>query len=328
MDVQVLEAAVKHRPSDSRAWQYLGNTLAYLYRDGEAKGAWEKSIAANPANAMVLRNLGFNSLVLERDPNSAIAYLERAMEVDPTDGRILMELDLLYSYSHQEDRSLAAFEKYSSAVLQRDQLVQRWAQLLLQVEEYERAAQLLDSTRFFARESRANIHAAYAEAHNGIGERLLAEGDPEGALEQFRLSMEYPENLAEGALPNESFARSKYLQGVAINRLGQPEVAKAIWQEVSESPVRPVSEGIIYQALALRKLGKEQEAEKKLKQLVDSCEAELETKETPVRLFVLSRAYSELGLQNKAKKTLKKAVEGDADVVLMARIEASTVTGD
>jgi tetratricopeptide (TPR) repeat protein len=277
---------------------------------------------------MVLRNLGFNSLVTARDPKSAIAYLERAMEADPTDGRILMELDLLYSYTDQEDRSRAAFEKYSSTVMQRDQLVQRWVHLMLQVEGYERAAQLLDSTRFFARESRANIHAAFAEAHNGIGETLLAEGDAEGALEQFKLSMEYPENLAEGALPNESFARSKYLQGVARSRLGQPGLAKAIWQQVSEYPVQPLSEGVIYQALALRKLGKGQEADRKLKQLVAACEAELETKESPVRLFVLSRAYSELGLYAKAKEELKKAVEGDPDVVLMARIEASTVSGD
>ena len=324
-DVQVLEAAAKHRPSDSRTWQYLGNALAYLYRGEEAKRAWEKSIAVRPANAMVLRNLGFSSLVIDQDPNSAITYLERAMEADPMDGRVLMELDLLYSYTRQEDKSRTAFEKYSSAVMQRDQLVQRWAQLLLQVKEYERAARLLSSTRFFARERRANIHAAYAEAHNGIGETLLAEGDAEGALEQFRLSMEYPENLAEGALPNESFARSKYLQGVARNRLGQPEEAKEIWQEVSESPVRPLSEGIIYQALSLRQLGSAQEADEKLQQLVDACE---KAKETPVRLFVLSRAYFELGFQAKAKEKLEKAIEGDPDVVLMARLEASTVSRD
>jgi tetratricopeptide (TPR) repeat protein len=326
MDVRVLEAAVNCHPSDGRAWQYLGNALAYLNRVDEATIAWEESNATTPNNAMVLRNLGFNLLIQEQDTQNAINYLELAMEADPMDGRILMELDLLYRHTHQEDRSRAAFEEYSSAVLQRDQLVLRWAQLLLQVKEYERAARLLDSTRFFARESRANIHATYAEAHNGIAENLLAEGESEKALKHLGLSMEYPENLAEGALPDESFARSQYLQGVAKSRLGHSNQAKEIWQEVAETTVPPFSEGVVYQALSLRRLGREKQANLKLRQLVDACKRELEKKEEPVRLYVLSRAYAELGFQAMAEESLAKALEDDPDVVLMARLEASIVS--
>ena len=323
MDVQVLEAALEDNPSDGRAWQYLGNSLAYLQRGDEARLAWEKSIEASPANAMVLRNLGFSCLVIEEDPAEAVSYLERAMESDPEDGRILMELDLLYEYTHEEDKSLAAFERYSSAVMPRDQLVQRWAQLLLREKEYERAARLLDSTYFFARESRANLHTAYAEAHMGIGEKLLAEGDAQGALEHFVRSMEYPGNLAEGSFPNESFLRSQYLQGLARSTLGQREQAEEVWREIAKASVQPLSEGIIYQALSLRQLGEVEEAGRMLRQLLDDCQSALRVKEDPVRLYVLSQVYRELGMHGKADETFERSVESDPDVVLMARLEAS-----
>ena len=135
--------------------------------------------------------------------------------------------------------------------------------------------------------------------------------------------MEYPENLAEGAFPNQSFSRSEYLQGLAQSKLGQTEAAEELWRKVAGTPGRPLSEGVVYQALSLRQLGKAQEAERKLRQLVDDCQKALTTRVDPVRLFVLSQAYKELGMDSQANKALLKATEADADVVLMARLEAA-----
>ncbi len=324
-DIAALEAAVRMDPSDARAWQYMGNGLFYLRRYEDAEKAWMNSTRSDPSNASVLRSLAFVDWALRHDIQVAIDKLEKASDADPSDARILLELDNFLDAAGQSDRRLQLLSDRESTVRTRDELVLNYSRMLLRVGRFEKAAEMMDSRNFFARESRAMAHAVYAEAHYGVGESWLDKGEYSRAVEEFGKGMQYPENLGEGALADEVFARAQYLTGKAYSSMGEKSKAKALFKEISESEVRNETESVIYKALALKELHRVDEANRLLTE-AESLGRELlsgETEKKAQACFLLSRALTALGKEKEAQDYMDKAIEKDPDVVLHARMAAS-----
>ncbi|MCP5111542.1 MAG: tetratricopeptide repeat protein, partial [bacterium] len=293
LDIAALDAAVKSNPTDTRAWGYMGNALYYLRRYEDAERAWLRSVENDPRDPSVLRSLAFVDWALRQDVGRAIERLEKASAADPADARILLELDYFLDAAGKTARREQLLSEREATVRTRDELVLAWSRLLLRTGNYSKAVDLMDNRRFFARESRAQSHAVYAEAHYGIGESLLATGKPRQALEQFRMGMEYPDSLGEGAPANEVLTRAQYLTGQAQQAAGDTGAAREIWTKAVDTPARPDSESVVYQALALRKLGRARQAEELLLKLIEACRKSPRDSRTSgaVRNYVLSRAY-------------------------------------
>jgi tetratricopeptide (TPR) repeat protein len=325
IDIAVLNAAVKNNPSDARAWDYMGNALFYLRRYEEAEQAWLKSAKNDPNDSRVLRCLAFVDWALRQDMDRAIERLETAAAADPSDSRILLELDYFLDEAGNTERRLELLSERENTVKNRDELVLVYSRLLLRKGKFTKAAEIMDAHRFYAREARRDVHAIYAEAHYGAGEQALTKGMYESAIEEFEKGMQYPESLGEGSYDNEVFARAQYLIGVAWQKAGDKAAAKRYFQKVADQPVQENTESIIYKALALRELGKDDKATELLHKTESLCRKAL-TKgkdEAPLMHYLLSRTLEEMGNQKEARTLLQTALINEPDVVLQARIAAS-----
>ena len=91
--IEVLNAAIKHNPSDTHAHYYLGNLLYDLQQE-EAIKLWEKSRTIDNSFAAVHRNLGWAYYRTEKNVPKAITYYEKAVGCNNKDPRLYVELDL------------------------------------------------------------------------------------------------------------------------------------------------------------------------------------------------------------------------------------------
>ena len=90
-----LEAAMQRNPADARAPYYLGNFWYAHRRYDEAISAWERARDLDPDFPTVQRNLGLAYMNKRGDAEAAKVAYERAFALDPTDSRVLFELDQL-----------------------------------------------------------------------------------------------------------------------------------------------------------------------------------------------------------------------------------------
>ena len=72
---------------------YLGNLYYDKKRYDEAISLWERSVTLNPGFSIPHRNLGVAYYNIQQNPAKAIASYEKALLVNPGDGRVLSELD-------------------------------------------------------------------------------------------------------------------------------------------------------------------------------------------------------------------------------------------
>ena len=106
-------------------------------------------------------------------------------------------------------------------------------------------------------------------------ERLEYIGKAVGLLEEC---LEYPPHLGEGKLYGAQENDFYYLLGVAYEVLGQKEKAVECWEAATKGPQEPAAamyyndakpDKIFYQGLALRKLGREDEAHGRFFKLIN-----------------------------------------------------------
>ncbi len=82
-------------PNDARAPYYLGN-LIFDEQPEAALDQWEESRALDSGFATAHRNLAIAYQQVEQDVPKAVTSMERAVECDPSDARLIYDLDVLY----------------------------------------------------------------------------------------------------------------------------------------------------------------------------------------------------------------------------------------
>lgn len=112
----------------------------------------------------------------------------------------------------------------------------------------------------------------------------IAAGSCASALELLEQALVYPENLGEGKLPNVPDNKIHFLMGLAHRKAGDEATAREMFQlaaagDQTPQPVRyyndQPSDFIFYQGLALRMLGREDEAKRAFHKLVSYGEKHL-----------------------------------------------------
>ena len=138
--ILALQAVIRFAQKTPRAYYYLGNLWYDKRQYAEAIEAWENSIRQDDTFPTALRNLSlayFNKL---NRPEQALHLLERAFELDPSDARILLELDQLYKRLNRPHAERLAFlEANRTVAFTRDDLYLEYATLLNQIGKYEEA---------------------------------------------------------------------------------------------------------------------------------------------------------------------------------------------
>lgn len=284
--ILALDCGMKQNSSDGKAPYYLGNLYYDKCQYDLAIKAWELSTKLDDCYPTVWRNLALGYFNKRGERDKAVECMERAFRLDPSDARILMELDQLYKrllYPHP--KRLAFLQKYPELVTQRDDLLLEEITLLNQTGEYERAKELLDAHHFHPWEGgEGKVAAQYQFARVELAKQALSSGRYAEALALLQECLNYPPHLGEGKLYGAQENDFYYFIGCAYEGLGEHQKAISSWQQATIGITEPAAalyyndakpDKIFYQGLAFLKLGQPNEANSRFHKLVSYGEKHL-----------------------------------------------------
>jgi len=287
-EMKALLAAIAANPDDSRAPYYLGNFLYDRRRHREAIAQWERAAKLDPVFPTVWRNLGIAYYNVEHDEQKAREAFERARIADRSDARILYEEDQLHKRLGDEPAErLARLKANRDLVALRDDLSVELAALCNQVGRPANALGLLQSRSFQPWEGGEGlVLGEYVRAQILLGREALASGDARGAIEHFDSANHPPQSLNEARHLLANSSNIEFWLGEAWAAAGDTGKAKLHWEKAErqrgdfqQMQVRAVSEMTYWSAMALCRLGRDEEAAALFTNILDYAAA-LE-KETP-----------------------------------------------
>jgi tetratricopeptide (TPR) repeat protein len=290
-EIFALLDAQRVNPQDAKAPYYLGN-LWYGFRQyDDAVECWEKSVALDERFPTAWRNLALAYYNKRNKGGKALDAMEKAFALDPSDARVLMELDQLYrKLGRTPAERLSFLEKHPRLVDDRDDLYLEKMTLLNLLGRHEEARALIVKRKFHPWEGgEGKVTGQYVQAHLGLAKAALAGKRFGDALELLKKTEVYPENLGEGKLPGALENDLLYYRGCACEGRGDADGAKVCFLRASVGLKEPAQayfyndqspDTIFYQGLALRKLGRESEAGGRFKTLVEFAERHLNDRVT------------------------------------------------
>ncbi|MHC4642021.1 MAG: DUF5107 domain-containing protein, partial [Planctomycetota bacterium] len=326
--IEVLNAAIKHNPSDARACYYLGNLL-YDLQSQEAIKLWEKSRTIDNSFAPMHRNLGWAYYRTENNIPKAINCYEKAVSCNNKDPRLYVELDRLYEVENVPVRKrFALLEKNHKTVVKRNDSFLREIMVLVLVGRYDEALGFLANNHFHVREGGGGIHGVYVDAHLLRGLSYLKNKEFKKALSDFLNASEYPENLSVGRPKNDRRApQVAYYTGTAYEAMGDVEKASEFYKKTADQRASSrSSEARFYQGLCFSKLGQTEKAEEIFDKLIEAAKNKL-SQEATVDVFAkfgrqqteearkasahyeLGLGYLGKGLRDEARIEFEKAVK-------------------
>lgn len=277
-DMLVLEFVQKHSPKDGYAPYYLGNLLYDKKQFGRARACWEVSSGLIPQFPTVWRNLALVYFNKEDEPEKALQAMEKAFSLDESDARVLYELDQLHKIlGKKPEERLAFYDRFPKIWPLRDDLYTEYVSLLNLLGESSRAYRLIMAHQFHPWEGgEGKVTAQYATALKLMALEQLAE-DPKRAKALLEQALQFPYNLGEGKLEGAKDNDIHYLIGLCEDAMGNIEEAKAAFELATVKNPDPAgimyyndqpADMILYEGLALRKLGKNDEALARFNKLV------------------------------------------------------------
>ncbi len=310
--IEVLNAAIRHNPSDARAYYYLGNLL-YDIQPEAAVRQWERSRQIDDSFATVHRNLGWAYYRTDKDIAKATASYEKAVACDSKDPRLYVELDSLYEAGNASlGKRLALFENNHETVRQRNDSFLREITVLVLVGRYDEALDFLANNQFHVREGGGEIHDVYVDGHLLRGLRYLKQDKPKDALTDFRAASEYPENLSVGRPKNDSrAAQVAYNTGMAYEALSDSAKAKEYYKKAADQKgAGSWSEARFYQGLSLVKLGQKSRADEIFDDLINTGRRRLSEKATEDFFAKFGEGQTAAARQASARYTLGLGYRG------------------
>jgi len=310
----VLRWALGEHPTDAAAHYYLGCLLYGQARPDEAIGEWEAAAAGMTDFSVLHRNLATAYQQAKGDLARAERELRRAVEIDPADVRPYLELNsVLQGRDAAAEERLAVLDSAPAEVARRGTVAAQKVMCCIELEQWDRAISLLSGHTFHRWEMEFRMRSVYLRAYLGRGVARFDRGEVEGARADFEAALEYPVNLRIGRPPRPADARAHWCAGVACESLADTAAAIAHWEgAAAESYHHPGKELVIYRALSLRKLGREEEADALLAEsleLARKC-ADLAPDDAAAQ-YSLGLVVKAMGREEEARAALERAIEID-----------------
>jgi tetratricopeptide (TPR) repeat protein len=268
-EMVVLEWALTKTTAIGIPSYLLGNLFYDKRRYEEAILHWESSAAGNPSFATVHRNLGIAYFNVRQDPDHALSSFEAAFAANRQDARVLYERDQLWKRTGRSPQvRLNELLQYSMLVETRDDLSVEVATLLNHVDKPGEALHLLLSRRFQPWEGGEGlVLGQYVRARLLLGRRALDLGDPAEARAQFFAALQPPQNLSEAKHLFTNQSDIHFWIGESFSRSDDAENARVWWLRAAQEKgdfqqmsVRDISDMTFWTALALQRLGRQDEA--------------------------------------------------------------------
>jgi tetratricopeptide (TPR) repeat protein len=355
-EMGILQTAILANLRDARAPYYLGNFLYDRRRHADAIAAWEQSAELDGSFPIVWRNLGIGYHNVLHDAAKARTAYDRAAAAGPTDARIWYERDQLHKRLGDEPRDrLARIESRLDLVDQRDDFSVELAALYNQTARHDEALKIISQRRFQPWEGgEGQALGQHVRTHLALGKKSLSAGDAPAAKQHFQAAANVPENLCEARhlLANQSDVFCWL--GEACQRTGDAKEAARFWNiaaasggDSQEMRIRSFSEMTYYRALALNKLGRNQESQDILRSLLAYAEQlentpakidyfatslptmlifddNLQLRQTITATFLKAQAHLGLGDEKQAGALLKQVLKMDGNHAMAADLLAES----
>lgn len=302
-ELDILQCAVTNNPTDAYAPYYLGDLYYYLGQKEEGMKCWEQSRDLGASFAEVYRNLGFG-YDREGKTDQAVAEYEKAVSMNSSDPRFLRELDIMYEKQGKPvAERLAVFEKNMPTVLKHDEDVMRLLTLYNETGQYDKAIEIEKNRHFHVWEGGGEIHDIFVDSHLLKGMQLMQQKQYAEAIQEFATADEYPDNLEVGRPDNGGHsAKGFYYAAKSWQALGNKKKAAECFSTAADVNLRwqQTSENAVFKAMALKELGKKEEADKLVSQLNTDLDKTLQGN-------VSVDAYSKFGEDGSSKDRLANA---------------------
>lgn len=285
-EIRILMEAIEWLDQAPMAHYYLGNLLYDKKQYQEAAKHWEAAIEEKPDLSAAYRNLAIAYYNKEHDMDKAMQMMEQACRLNPEYPRIWLEYDQLAARRNlSTQKRLEIMESHKEVTAERDDLYLRYITLLNCQGHYEEAWEALSSRIFHPWEGgEGKVSAQYRYALIQMAVKELKEKRPKEALKRLEATLQYPENLGEGKLPNVPDNEAHYYMGLAWEELGEKEKAQEYFRLATTGTQEPgsvlyyndqPSDFIYYQGLANLALGDQKAAKKSFHQLITFGEQHL-----------------------------------------------------
>ncbi len=278
-EVVVLRSAMAMHQDDSKAPYYLGNFWYAARQYENARKCWEDSVKHDGVNAICHRNLSLLYFNKTDDKKLARTHLEKAFALGATNARLLMELDQLYKKINVSvEERLALLEKHIDSTNSRDDLYLERLTLHNFKGNFKKALELLEDRQFHPWEGgEGKVPFQHITVHVELAKTSIQSGNYSGAIAHLEAAQTYPHNLGEGKLFGTQENDIFYWLGCAYEKQGDKALAQENWEKASQGLSDPSPamfyndqqpDKIFYQGLALKKLGRNEEAEHRFKNLI------------------------------------------------------------
>jgi tetratricopeptide (TPR) repeat protein len=278
-EIAVLEYAMEANPGDAMPAYYLGNLFYDKRQYDRAIALWERAADNNDTFPTLWRNLGLAYFNKRNDEKKALACYEKAFTLDQTDARVLMELDQLYKrLNRSPGQRLAILEEHLATVIERDDLYLERVSLYNLAGEYKIALQLIMDRKFHPWEGgEGKVTEQYVQSLLGLAVKHYYNTEYAAAIDLLARAQKYPHNLGEGKLFGTQENDIFYWLGCAYQGLNDDQNANRYFGMASiglEDPKAAVfyndqkPDKMVYQGLALQKLGQEDKADALFKKLI------------------------------------------------------------
>lgn len=319
--IDVLNLAMKMNPSDAKAPYYLGN-LYYEEQPQKAIELWEKSRTLDNSFYIVHRNLALAYEEIQNDIPKAIKSMEKAVECNSNDPRLLFEMDMLYEKNKEtSEKKYALLKNNSETAKRRTETMLRMATRAVEVGKYDEALDIILNNEFPQFEGAREMQDTYLNAFILRGMGHLEKKNYDLALKDFETALAYPlERWGRSRL-----AQLYYLIGDVYEKLGEKEKSNLFYQKCLDAVVDKRGEDQefnFYHGLALKKMGKNKEAKELFEDMLASAQSQnndvffrqfegglSRDQQLATKHYIAGLAYEGLEQKEKAKTEFIKALE-------------------
>ena len=268
-DIVVLNFAIQNN-SGANALYYLGCMYYDKFGYELAAKLFEKSVKLNPNHKVAYRNLAFAYFDHLNQPEKARVCMEKALENNPTEPRLLMEYEqLLKNLNVSIDERLEIYEKYPELLKERDDCYLDKLTLISMKGDYKTAIEMAADKRFHIYEGgEGKLTKQHAWMHVLYGIKLMDEKKFDLAKQIFENGINMPKSYGEAKTFFNQEAHIFYYLGNLLKLQEKNEDAQKAYEEAAIYKAA-VSEISLFRALALKELNRSDEANTVLDEMLE-----------------------------------------------------------
>ncbi len=275
-DIAVLKYAAKSDKNTANADYYLGCLYYDRFRYNDAAECFESCVRKNPEHGRAWRNLSLYLFDKAHNGKKALCCMEKALKFHPNDPRLLLEYEqLLKNTNASIEERLRVYDKYPELLKERDDCYLDKLTLLSQQGKYEEAINMAAVKHFHIYEGgEGKLTKQHAWMHVLYGNELAAGGQTEKAERIYMNGINMPKSYGEAKTFFNQEAHIYY----CLSKLYTGDKRTAALQKAAEYKAA-VSEISLFRALALKELGRNDEARSVLDEMLNTAQSLIDNKD-------------------------------------------------